>query len=124
MKLNSLVLEHLNDCGFNTELWRQTASNGPVLGSDLNDIGTVYYYNIIFNIAKLIIIENDNGHGSSISVRGVPGFEVTVVIENPDSFNVIEKTLRDLYIWMKNINSDCVKELLHESKGFCSRTNI
>ena len=124
MKLNSLVLEHLNDCGFNTELWREHRTvRCSLLGSDLNDIGTVCYYNI-FNIAKLIIIENDNGHGSSISVRGVPGFEVTVVIENPDSFNVIEKTLRDLYIWMKNINSDCVKELLHESKGFCSRTNI
>lgn len=121
IELHDLVLDHLRDSGFNIDSWKY--SEYAIVDPDsLENRSWTHTYSVIPGLHRLLIVEKPRG--GYIQFKGIPGFEEKFSIEDPDSLDKTVKILCDLYVWMKNINSECVKELLDESQGFCGGTDI
>ena len=118
-ELHDLVIEYLEEAGFNTNSWQHSES----VDIDGIDNNWTHRYVIIPGLFRMFIIEK-KPYGSHIKLKGIPGFEALAFIEDPECLDTIRRKLRDSYIWMKNINSECTKDLLNESQGFCSGTNF
>jgi hypothetical protein len=121
MELHDLVLDHVKQLGFDVDSWFH--SEQAKIGYDFNISHWIHVYTVIPGLHRMLVVE-EKPHGGYIQFKGIPGFEAKLSIEDPDSLRVVGKILCDSYIWMKNINSKCVKELLNESQGFCSGTDI
>lgn len=135
LNLNDLVILYLEGAGFNTDKWRHT----EFLHIDprTNEYFVEHIYVVIPRICSLYIFSVEEARIlkeynsivtemckiSDIKVDDI-NFQVRVSASDPDSFEQIKKTLFDLYIWMKNINPECIEGMLDESKEFNSRTNI
>ena len=116
------MLDHFRELGFNVDQWvhgEQTLVDPYSLEQKSN----IHFYSVIPGLHKLEIIEQKS-QGGYIQFRGIPGFEAKLPIEDPDSLKIAGKILSDLYIWMKNINSECVKDISNEGQGFCGGANI
>mgnify|MGYP001828886346 CR=1 FL=1 len=113
--LNDLVLLYFNESGINTKKWKDISYKTTIaLGATAEDDESSWEcrYEIIPRLVKLIITNKGNG---SVELVGVPGFDIKVSALDPDSLDKVKEKLLELYIWMKNINSECIKELLNES---------
>lgn len=122
IELHDLVIDYLKDEGFNVDDWNHSES-AKINPHDFSERHWIHNYIIIPGLHRLQIVE-EKSHGGYIQFKGIPGFEAKLPIEDPSSLETTRKILCDLYLWMKNINSECVKELLDESQGFSSRTDI
>ena len=122
INLNDLVLDYFRELGFDVDSWLHGESI-KVDPYSLEQNSFTNFYSVIPGLHKLEIIEQKS-QGGYIQFRGIPGFEAKLPIEDPNSLKTAGEILCNLYIWMKNINSECVKGLLNESQGFCSGADI
>lgn len=112
MGLHNLIISYFKELGFKTEAWRCRKEVRP------ND-DEIYVYSIIPGLYSIEIVEKGLQAGV-VKTSGIPGFEYEVSILDPSSLVTIHKSIRELYIWMENINNQCAKGLVNEGEGFCS----
>ena len=121
MKINCLIINYLEEQGFNIKEWINSEKIEENYKTTIIKYYK-YYYTIIPGLHRLIITENKSG--GMINLRGIPNFEMNMDIRNPDSLIILAEKLKKLYIWMKNINPEYERRLTHESTRFNGRVVI
>lgn len=112
------MIEYLNDQGIKTDKWTYYCHNKKWSGIPKHLRTHTYRVDPPTDMCRLYIRDD------IIKLYGLLGFEIKVNVSDPRSFEIVEETLRGMYIWMKNIRPEWAEGFIDESARLCGGTDI